>query len=52
MLWRYIKVQALRPSVRGSSGRIFLAVYFASGAQPMMKWMFWVGLADHRRSTC
>ncbi len=43
MLWRYIKVQAF-VLLCGIVGPIFLAIYFASGAQPIMKWMFWAGL--------
>lgn len=42
MLWRYIKVQAL-VLLCGIAGPIFLVIYFASGAQPAMKWMLWVG---------
>lgn len=43
MLWRYIKVQAF-VLLCGIVGPIFLVVYFAAGADPMMKWMFWTGL--------
>jgi hypothetical protein len=43
MLRRYIKVQAF-VLLCGIVGPIFLAIYFASGAQPIMKWMFWAGL--------
>jgi hypothetical protein len=43
MLWRYIKVQAF-VLLCGIVGPIFLAIYFALGAQPIMKWMFWAGL--------
>ena len=43
MLWRYIKVQAF-VLLCGIVGPIFLGIYFASGAQPIMKWMFWGGL--------
>nr|WP_090279251.1 SHOCT domain-containing protein [Mycolicibacterium komanii]CRL75091.1 membrane protein [Mycolicibacterium komanii] len=43
MLWRYIKVQAF-VLLCGIVGPIFLVIYFASGADPMMKWMFWAGL--------
>ena len=42
MLWRYIKVQAL-VLLCGIVGPIFLVIYFASGAQPTMKWMLWAG---------
>lgn len=43
MLWRYIKVQAF-VLLCGIVGPIFLVTYFATGADPMMKWMFWTGL--------
>ena len=43
MLWRYIKVQAFA-LLCGIVGPIFLVIYFASGAQPAMKWMLWTGL--------
>ena len=43
MLWRYIKVQAF-VLLCGIVGPLFLVIYFALGAQPMMKWMFWAGL--------
>ena len=42
--WRYVKIQAF-VLLCGIVGPIFLAIYFASGAQPIMKWMFWAGLA-------
>jgi hypothetical protein len=42
-LWRYIKIQSFM-LLCGIVGPIFLGVYFASGADPMMKWMFWWGL--------
>jgi hypothetical protein len=42
--WRYVKIQSF-VLLCGIVGPIFLAIYFASGAQPMMKWMFWAGLA-------
>jgi hypothetical protein len=42
MLRRYIKVQAF-VLLCGIAGPIFLVIYFASGAQPAMKWMFWAG---------
>jgi hypothetical protein len=42
--WRYIKIQAF-VLLCGIVGPIFLAIYFAAGAQPIMKWMFWAGLA-------
>jgi Short C-terminal domain len=41
--WRYVRVQAF-VLLCGIVGPIFLAIYFASGAQPIMKWMFWAGL--------
>jgi hypothetical protein len=43
MLRRYIKVQAF-VLLCGIVGPIFLVNYFASGAQPTMKWMLWTGL--------
>lgn len=42
-LWRYIRVQAF-VLLCGIVGPIFLTIYFVSGAQPIMKWMFWAGL--------
>ena len=42
--WRYVKIQSF-VLLCGIVGPIFLAIYFASGAQPIMKWMFWAGLA-------
>ena len=42
MLRRYIKVQAF-VLLCGIVGPIFLVIYFASGAQPTMKWMLWAG---------
>ncbi|MGV0741150.1 SHOCT domain-containing protein [Mycolicibacterium sp. XJ870] len=42
-LWRYIRIQAF-VLLCGIVGPIFLVIYFMSGAQPMMKWMFWAGL--------
>lgn len=41
--WRYLKIQAF-VLVCGIVGPIFLAVYFATGPDPTMKWMFWTGL--------
>ncbi|AQA01789.1 hypothetical protein BVC93_04310 [Mycobacterium sp. MS1601] len=41
--WRYLKIQAF-VLVCGIVGPIFLGIYFAAGADPMMKWMFWTGL--------
>lgn len=43
MLWRYIKVQAF-VLLCGIVGPIFLVIYFATGADPTLKWMFWTGL--------
>ncbi len=42
MLLRYIKVQAF-VLLCGIAGPIFLVIYFASGAQPSLKWMLWAG---------
>jgi hypothetical protein len=42
--WRYVKIQSF-VLLCGIVGPIFLAIYFASGAPPIMKWMFWAGLA-------
>jgi hypothetical protein len=41
--WRYVRVQAF-VLLCGIVGPIFLGIYFASGAQPFLKWMFWTGL--------
>ena len=41
--WRYVKVQAF-VLLCGIVGPIFLAIYFATGADPMMRWMLWAGL--------
>ena len=41
--WRYLKVQAF-VLLCGIVGPIFLIIYFASGADPLMGWMFWLGL--------
>ncbi|MEV0673697.1 SHOCT domain-containing protein [Mycobacterium sp. NPDC050441] len=41
--WRYIRIQAF-VLMCGIVGPIFLVIYFVSGADPMMKWMFWMGL--------
>lgn len=41
--WRYIKIQ-LFVLLCGIVGPIFLVIYFASGANPMMEWMLWTGL--------
>lgn len=42
-LWRYVRIQAF-VLLCGIVGPIFLTIYFVSGAQPMVKWMFWTGL--------
>lgn len=44
MLLRYVKIQAMVLLCGGLVGPIFLAVYFAVGADPLLKWMFWSGL--------
>ncbi|WP_441961558.1 SHOCT domain-containing protein [Mycolicibacterium houstonense] len=41
--WRYVRIQAF-VLLCGIVGPIFLAIYFFSGSDPMMKWMFWTGL--------
>lgn len=41
--WSYVRVQ-LFVLLCGIVGPIFLVVYFATGAEPMMKWLFWTGL--------
>lgn len=41
--WRYLKTQAFI-LVCGIVGPLFLAIYFVTGAQPIMKWMLWAGL--------
>jgi hypothetical protein len=41
--WRYVRIQAF-VLLCGIVGPIFLAIYFAAGPDPMLKWMFWVGL--------
>lgn len=43
MLWRYIKIQAF-VLLCGIVGPIFLVIYFASGGDPLIGWMFWTGL--------
>ena len=42
---RYLKTQGLLLLCGGLVGPIFLVVYFALGADPLLKWMFWSGLA-------
>ena len=44
MLWRYIKAQLMVLLCGGLVGPIFLAVYFATGQESLLKWMFYVGL--------
>jgi len=44
MLWRYVKSQLWVLLCGGLVGPIFLAVYFASGQDLLLKWMFYVGL--------
>jgi Short C-terminal domain len=44
MLWRYIKAQLMVLLCGGLVGPIFLAVYFATGQDSLLKWMFYVGL--------
>ena len=44
MLWRYVKAQGMVLLCGGLVGPIFLAVYFATGQEPLMRWMFWTGL--------
>lgn len=41
--WRYLRIQAF-VLLCGIVGPIFLVVYFAMGADPMLQWMFWIGL--------
>jgi hypothetical protein len=41
--WRYVRVQ-LFVLLCGIVGPIFLVIYFATGADPLLKWMFWTGL--------
>jgi putative oligomerization/nucleic acid binding protein len=44
VLWRYVKSQLFVLLCGGLVGPIFLAVYFAMGQNPLLKWMFYVGL--------
>ncbi|OBA99140.1 hypothetical protein A5662_15590 [Mycobacteriaceae bacterium 1482268.1] len=44
MVWRYIKAQLMVLLCGGLVGPIFLVVYFATGQDPLLKWMFFVGL--------
>ncbi|OMC38897.1 hypothetical protein A5740_02255 [Mycobacterium sp. GA-1841] len=41
--WRYVRIQAF-VLMCGIVGPIFLTIYFVTGGDPMMKWMFWTGL--------
>lgn len=41
--WRYVRIQ-LFVLLCGIVGPIFLVIYFASGASPLLGWMFWTGL--------
>lgn len=45
MLWRYIKAQLMVLLCGGLVGPIFLIVYFATGQDSLLKWMFYAGLA-------
>ncbi|BBX23947.1 membrane protein [Mycolicibacter terrae] len=44
MLWRYVKAQAMVLGFGGLVGPIFLVVFFATGQQADLKWMFYTGL--------
>ncbi|HET7742931.1 MAG TPA: SHOCT domain-containing protein [Mycobacterium sp.] len=44
MVWRYVKAQLMVLLCGGLVGPIFLAVFFGLGQDPLVKWMFWVGL--------
>jgi hypothetical protein len=44
VVWRYIKAQLMVLLCGGLVGPIFLAVYFATGQDSILKWMFYVGL--------
>src|ERR1700754_4513439 len=44
MVWRYIKAQLMVLLCGGLVGPIFLAVYFATGQESILKWMFYVGV--------
>lgn len=41
--WRYVKIQ-LFVLLCGIVGPIFLVIYFATGGDPLLRWMFWTGL--------
>lgn len=44
MLWRYVKAQLMVLLCGGLVGPIFLIVYFATGQDSLLKWMFYTGL--------
>ncbi|CAN5837696.1 SHOCT domain-containing protein [soil metagenome] len=44
MLWRYLKSQLWVLLCGGLVGPIFLVVYFLTGQDDLLKWMFYVGL--------
>ena len=44
MVLRYLKAQAMVLLCGGLVGPIFLAVFFATGQEDLLKWMFWTGL--------
>lgn len=44
MVWRYVKAQLWVLLCGGLVGPIFLAVFFGTGQDPLLKWMFWAGL--------
>lgn len=44
MVWRYVKAQLWVLLCGGLVGPIFLAVFFGTGRDPLLKWMFWAGL--------
>lgn len=41
--WRYVRIQAF-VLLCGIVGPIFLVIYFATGPNSMLQWMFWTGL--------
>lgn len=43
LFWQYVRTQ-LFVLLCGIVGPIFLVIYFASGADPLLGWMFWTGL--------
>lgn len=44
MFWRYVKAQAMVLGFGGLVGPVFLIVFFATGQQAELKWMFYTGL--------